>query len=190
MAKVGYARTSTIDQEAGLEAQVRDLLAAGCELENIFQEHVSAVKQRDELDKALNFARRGDEFIVTKLDRLARSVNDYMKLYDMLKAKGVRLRVLSMDIDAETPAGKAVITTLAAFAEMERSLMLERQKEGIAKARIEGKYIGRKPLPEEIKQRVLMLIETGVSKVWIAQHLQIGQASVFRIAKEAREKIK
>jgi len=190
MAKVGYARTSTIDQEAGLEAQVRDLLAAGCEPEDIFKEHVSAVKQRDELDKALAYVRRGDTFIVTRLDRLARSVLDYMKVYDFLKAKGVKLRVLTMDIDQETPHGKAVFTALAAFAEMERTLMLERQKEGIAKAKSEGKYIGRKPLPDAIKERVMMLIETGVSKAWIAQHLQIGKASVFRIAKEAREKVK
>lgn len=186
MAKVGYARTSTIEQEAGLEAQLRDLKAAGCD--KIFHEHASAVKQRDELDKALNYVREGDEFLICKIDRLSRSVLGFMKITDELKQKGVRLKVLNLGLDTESEIGQLVITILASFAQMERNMMLERQKEGIAKAKDAGKYIGRKPLPKEIKDSVKTLLSTGASKVWIANHLKIGQASVFRIAKELKEK--
>lgn len=185
MAKVGYARTSTIEQEAGLEAQLRDLKASGCD--KIFQEHASGVKQRDELEKALNYVREGDEFVICKIDRLSRSVLDFMKITESLKEKGVKLRVLNLGLDMDTEIGQLVVTILASFAQMERNMMLERQKEGIAKARESGKYIGRKPLPEEIRTSVKTLLATGASKVWIANHLKIGQASVFRIAKELRE---
>lgn len=185
MAKVGYARTSTIEQEAGLEAQVRDLQAAGCD--KIFQEHASAVKQRDRLEEALSYVREGDEFMVTKVDRLARSVSDFMKLHEQIKAKGVQLKVINMGIDINTPTGELVLTMLAGFAQMERGMMLERQKEGIAKAKEEGRYAGRKPLPEEIKNQVMNYLDTGVSKVWIAKRLEIGEASVYRIAKEWRK---
>ncbi len=185
--KVGYARTSTIEQVAGIEAQVRDLLAAGCESENIFQEHCSAVKQRDGLEKALAFVRKGDTLIVTKLDRLARSVPDLYKIVDILKAKEVNLNILSLGIDTSTAAGKVMLTMMGAFAEFEREIMLERQKEGIDKARNQnGKYIGRRPIPAEIVQAVETFLETGVSKAWIAKRLNIGDATVYRIAKKWR----
>lgn len=186
--KVGYARTSTIEQIAGIEAQVRDLLAAGCEEKHIFQEHASAVKERDGLEKALAFVREGDTLIVTKLDRLARSVPDLYRIVDILKEKNVNLQILSLGIDTATPAGKVMLTMMGAFAEFEREIMLERQREGIEKARLEGKYKGRKPLPTEIEHAVGVYLETGVSKIWIAKKLNIGEASVYRIAKKYRNK--
>jgi DNA invertase Pin-like site-specific DNA recombinase len=184
--KVGYARTSTIEQVAGIEAQVRDLLAAGVEKENIFQEHASAVKQRDGLEKALAFVRKGDTLIVTKLDRLARSVPDLYKIVDILKEKEVNLNILTLGVDTGTAAGKVMLTMMGAFAEFEREIMLERQKEGIEKAKEEGKYIGRRPIPAEIVQAVETFLETGVSKTWIAKRLNIGEATVYRIAKKWR----
>lgn len=186
--KVGYARTSTIEQIAGIEAQVRDLLAAGCDEKDIFQEHASAVKQRDGLDKALAFVREGDTLIVTKLDRLARSVPDLYRIVDILKEKKVNLQILSLGMDTSTPAGKAMLAMMGAFAEFEREIMLERQKEGIEKARSEGRYKGRKPLPTEIEHAVEVYLETGVSKVWIAKKLGIGEATVYRIARKWRLK--
>lgn len=186
--KVGYARTSTIEQVAGIEAQVRDLLAAGCEEKDIFQEHASAVKQRDGLEKALAFVREGDTLIVTKLDRLARSVPDLYRIVDILKEKKVHLQILSLGMDTSTPAGKAMLAMMGAFAEFEREIMLERQKEGIEKAKQDGKYKGRKPLPAEIEHAVETYLETGVSKVWIAKKLNIGEASVYRIARRWRNK--
>ena len=186
--RVGYARTSTIEQVAGIEAQVRDLIAAGCEEKDIFREHASAVKQRDGLDKALSFVREGDTLIVTKLDRLARSVPDLYRIVDILKEKGVELRIISLGMDTSTPAGKAMLAMMGAFAEFEREIMLERQREGIEKAKRDGKYRGSGPLPTEIEFAVENFLETGVSKVWIAKKLGIGEASVYRIAKRWRMK--
>jgi len=184
--KVGYARTSTIDQIAGIEAQVRDLEAAGCE--EIFQEHASAVKQRDGLDKTLGYVRSGDTLVVTKLDRLARSVPDLYAIVDILKEKGVNLNILGLGIDTGTAAGKVMLTMMGAFAEFEREIMLERQKEGIERAKGEGKYRGRNPLPTEIVHTVETYLNTGVSKVWIAKKMGLGEATIYRIAKKWRNK--
>ena len=142
---IGYARTSTLDQKAGIEAQVRDLQVAGCE--RLFQEQVSSVDvaNREQLALALDFIREGDALVVTKLDRLARSVAHLMTILEALKAKGASLRILSMGIDTSTPTGKLMLTLLGGVAEFEREIMLERQREGIAKAKAEGKYKGRKP---------------------------------------------
>lgn len=186
MAKVGYARTSTVAQEAGLEAQVRDLLQAGCE--KIFKEHASAVKQRDKLSEALNYVREGDSLVVTKIDRLVRSVPELCDVVERLKNQKVHLIILALNIDTSTPNGQLMLTMMGAFSEFEREIMLERQREGIEKAKEEGKYRGRKPMPTEIVHAVETFLETGVSKVWIAKRLNIGEASVYRIAKVWRNK--
>src|SRR6516225_668120 len=141
--KIGYARTSTIDQEAGFEAQLRDLGAAGCE--KMFAEKVSAVAHREQLALALDYCRSADVFVVTRLDRLARSVADLCQILAQLEAKGASLRVLNMDLDTATPTGKLILNMLGSIAQFERELTLERQREGIARAKAEGKYRGRKP---------------------------------------------
>ena len=133
---VGYARVSTYDQQAGLDAQIRDLKAAGCE--EIFSEQVSAVAQRDRLKEALRFVRRGDTLVACKPDRLARSTTDLLRIVDDLDRRGVGLIMLSMGgqrIDTRSPTGKLMVTMLAAIAEFERGLLLERQREGVAKAK-------------------------------------------------------
>jgi DNA invertase Pin-like site-specific DNA recombinase len=137
---VGYARTSTTDQKAGLEAQLRDLQAIGCH--RVFSEEVSSVDtSRPQLEHALDYIREGDTFVVTKLDRLARSVADLVKIRDRLQRKGVGLRILQMggeQVDTSTPTGSLLLNLLGSIAEFERELMLERQREGIAKAKSEG----------------------------------------------------
>jgi DNA invertase Pin-like site-specific DNA recombinase len=141
---IGYARTSTVEQVAGLEAQERDLKAAG--VEKVFAEQISAVDaKRPALAAALDFAREGDVFVVTKIDRLARSVADLLTVVDKLAARGVALKILSMGVDTSTPTGKLMVSVLGAVAEFERAIMLERQREGIAKARKAGKFKGRTP---------------------------------------------
>ena len=142
---VGYARTSTMDQTAGLEAQERELRDAGCD--KLFVEQVSSVdvRARDRLAEALDYVRDGDTLVVTKLDRLARSVAHLLEVLEALTAKGASLRILSMGIDTGTATGKLMLTLLGGVAEFERSIMLERQREGIAKAKAAGKYKGRKP---------------------------------------------
>jgi DNA invertase Pin-like site-specific DNA recombinase len=179
---VGYARTSTVEQEAGLEAQERDLRAAGCG--KVFAERVSSVAKRAQLEAALEFAREGDTLAVTKLDRLARSVADLLSIVARLDAKGVALRVLSMggqSVDTSTATGKLMLTMLGAVAEFERGLMLERQREGIAKAKAEGKYQGRVPTAQRQADDVRRLKAQGVRPVDIARQLGIGRASVYRI---------
>jgi DNA invertase Pin-like site-specific DNA recombinase len=183
---VGYARTSTVEQEAGLEAQMRDLGAAGCE--RTFAERVSSVAHRAELEAAIAFMREGDALVVTKPDRLARSVADLLAIIARLEAKGVALRVLSMggaEVDTRTPTGRLMLTMLGAVAEFERALMLERQREGIAKAKAEGKYQGRAPTAQRQAEAVRQLKAEGVRPVDIARRLGIGRASVYRILGES-----
>lgn len=178
---VGYARTSTLDQKAGLEAQHRDLNAVGCE--RIFTEQVSSVDavRREQLLEALSFVRHGDTLIVTKLDRLARSVAHLMEILGQLEAKGVALRILSMGIDTNTPTGKLMLTILGGVAQFEREVMLERQREGIAKAKAEGKYKGRAPTARAKADEVLRLYKAGVGATEISKQLGIGRASVYRL---------
>lgn len=181
---VGYARTSTVDQEAGLEAQHRDLAAAGCT--KVFSEQVSSLAaQRPQLAAALDYVREGDTLVVAKPDRLARSTADLLAIAQRLKEKGVTLRVLSMQMDTSAPTGKLMLTMLGAVAEFERDLMLERQREGIAKAKAEGKYKGRIPTARRQAADVLRLKAEGKSPDAIGEALGISRSSVFRILREA-----
>jgi DNA invertase Pin-like site-specific DNA recombinase len=178
---VGYARTSTLDQSAGLEAQERDLGGAGCG--KTFTEQVSSVdvKARTQLEAALGYVREGDTLVVTKLDRLARSVSHLLEILKTLEEKGAALRILDMGIDTSTPTGKLMLTVLGGVAEFERAIMLERQREGIAKAKAAGKYKGRKPTATAQSAEVLALHKEGVGATEIAKRIGIGRASVYRI---------
>lgn len=177
---IGYARTSTLDQTYGLDAQLRDLTAAGCE--KIFQEQVSSVdKSRPELERALDYVREGDVFVVTKLDRLARSMADLVKLRDALQSKGVTLKVLALGIDTSTPTGKLMMNLLGSIAEFERDIMLERQREGIAKAKEEGKYRGRAPTAQRKADQIRVLKAEGKSIEQIVVDSGVSRSSVFRV---------
>jgi len=178
---VGYARTSTVEQEAGLEAQERDLRAAGCT--KVFSERVSSVAKRARLEAALDYVREGDTLVVTKPDRLARSTADLLAIVKGLESKRVALVVLSMGgqvVNTRTATGKLMLTMLAAIATFERDLMLERQREGIAKAKEEGRYKGRAPTARAKTAEVLRLKAEGVKPSEIAKRLGIGRASVYR----------
>ena len=183
---VAYARTSTLDQTAGLEAQERELAEAGCG--KVFVEQVSSVdvKAREELAQALDYIRDGDTLAVTKLDRLARSVAHLLEVLEVIEAKGASLRILSMGIDTSTATGKLMLTLLGGVAEFERSIMLERQREGIAKAKAQGRYKGRKPTAQAKAKEVLGLHAEGVGATEIAKRLSIGRASVYRILGEKK----
>lgn len=183
---VGYARTSTFDQTAGLDAQQEELTEAGCE--KVFFEQVSSVDMaaRHKMVEAIEYLRDGDTLVVTKLDRLARSVANLMELLEVIQVKGASLRILSMGIDTGTATGKLMLTILGGVAEFERSIMLERQREGIAKAKAAGKYKGRKPTARAKAAEVLTLREEGVGATEIARKLGIGRASVYRILDDAQ----
>jgi DNA invertase Pin-like site-specific DNA recombinase len=181
---IGYARTSTVEQVAGFEAQDRDLLAAG--VDRTFREQTSAVGPRKELESAIDFAREGDTLIVTKLDRLARSVADLCAIVARLEKKGVALRILAMGIDTGTPSGKLMLNVFGAIGQFEREIMLERQREGIAKAAAEGKYKGRAPTARAKSAEINQLAGEGLTREAIAERLNIGVASVYRVLKEGR----
>ena len=179
---VGYGRTSTAEQQAGLEAQVTALQQVGCE--RIFAEQISSIAKRPELEAALAFVRDGDTLVVTRLDRLARSTQDLLSLVERLDQKGVALRILDFAgsaIDSTKAVDKLLITVFAAFAEFERNLMLERQREGIAKAKAEGKYKGRAPTARSQADQIVSLAEAGLTKAAIAEALGISPRSVFRV---------
>ncbi|MCB0827113.1 MAG: recombinase family protein [Armatimonadetes bacterium] len=179
---VGYARTSTLDQIAGFEAQQRDLQQAG--VEKVFAEQVSSVAQREELEAAMEFVRDGDTLVVTKLDRLARSTMNLLQLLERLQAKKVGLRILDFgggEINTNSPNGKLILTMFSAFGQFERELMLERQREGIARAKTEGKYKGRKATAMAKADEVRKLKSEGIAPTQIAKTLGIGRASVYRI---------
>jgi DNA invertase Pin-like site-specific DNA recombinase len=154
----------------------------GCE--EIFSEHASAIAVRPQFDAAMTYVRKGDVLIVTKLDRLARSVAHLCEITKTLKAKGVALRILDSNIDTGTPTGKLMIHLLGSIAEFERELMLERQRDGIAKAKREGRYKGRAPTARRRGDEVIELAKRGVSSITIADRLGIGVASVYRILAE------
>ncbi|MEM6476568.1 MAG: recombinase family protein [Pseudomonadota bacterium] len=185
---VGYARTSTFDQVAGLEAQIAQLTQAGCS-EKVFQEQVSSLGERAQLEAALDFVREGDVLVVVRLDRLARSTSDLLALLDRLEAEKVGLRVLDFggsEMDTKSPTGKLVLTVFGALAEWERSLMLSRQREGIEKAKREGRYKGRAPTARRRLPEMRELAEQGLSPPEIASRLNCSRASVYRLLKEDR----
>ena len=175
---VGYARTSTLDQEAGLDAQVRDLEVLGCE--RIFQEQVSSIGPRKQLDAAMDFVRAGDTLVITKLDRLARSVTHLGTIIAELEKKGVALRIVNLGVDTSSSTGKLILNVLGGVAQFEREMMLERQREGIAKAKGEGRYKGRKPTARAKSEEIKALAAQGMSMNAIAAKLGIGKGSVHR----------
>ncbi|WKW50614.1 recombinase family protein [Rhodomicrobium lacus] len=187
MVTVGYARTSTTEQAAGLDAQLRDLEASGCT--KVFAEQVSSVAKREQLSVALDFLREGDVFVVTKLDRLARSVRDLLEIVAAIEARGAGLRILAMNLDTTTPTGRLMLQVLGSVAEFERSLMLERQRDGIAKAKAEGKYKGRKPTAMAKADEVDALLRAGVTPTEVARRLGIGRSSVYRVIADKGIKI-
>jgi DNA invertase Pin-like site-specific DNA recombinase len=156
---VGYARTSTLDQTFGLEAQLDGLKQAGCE--RIFEERVSSIDlvAREKLEEALGFVREGDILVVTKLDRLARSMAHLLQINERLRASSCHLMILGINLDTSTATGKLMLNLLGSVAEFEREIMLERQREGIAKAKAAGKYKGRKPTAMAKAEEVFSLVE-------------------------------
>jgi DNA invertase Pin-like site-specific DNA recombinase len=180
MSSFGYARVSTADQD--LTIQQDALKAAGCE--TIRSERLSGSStKRPELNTLLEFLREGDEFVVTRLDRFARSSRDLQNFVHDLRERGVTLRVLEQNIDTNTAAGKCFFDMLAAFAEFETGIRKERQAEGIAKAKSKGVYRGRKPSIDATKIHTLKA--GGLGATAIAKKLGISRVSVYRALKAA-----
>jgi DNA invertase Pin-like site-specific DNA recombinase len=181
---IGYARTSTVDQQAGFEAQLVELNAYGCE--RTYQEQVSAVATRKQLDAAIDILRTGDKLVVTKLDRLARSVMHMGDILQQIEAKGAGLVILSLGsetIDTSTATGKLVLNMMVSVAQFEREMMKERQIEGIKRAKAEGKYKGRVPKAMQQADKVKALVSAGVDRLKVQEQLNISKASYYRCLK-------
>lgn len=180
MAIYGYARVSTVDQD--LAIQEAALKAAGCTVIRAEKKSGANKEDRKELTTLLEFMRDGDSLIVTRVDRLARSVGDLQDIVRLLKQKGVTLKATEQPIDTSSAAGKAFLDMLGVFAEFETNLRRERQMEGIAAAKSRGVYKGRKPHVDVLEIRRLR--SEGIGPTEIAKTLSIGRASVYRALRE------
>ena len=177
--KIGYARQSTTNQKNGLENQISQLQKNKCE--KIFSEEISSVaNKRPEFTKALEFCREGDTLLVTSLSRFARSISDLWKNLEIIQSKGADLQILDMNLDTSSPTGKLLLNLMGSIYQFEREILLERQMVGIAKAKLEGKYKGRKPLSKVIREQIKSLKKKGIPAPEISQELGIGIASVYR----------
>ena len=173
---IGYARVSTTDQDCTIQQEA--LRRAGCTTIRSEQASGTSRDGRKELDTILDFMRSGDTLVVTRIDRLARSVADLESIVREISAKGAHLRCIEQPVDTNTPAGKAFLQMLGVFAEFETALRRERQMEGIAKAKAAGVYKGRKrsvPVDE-----ITRLHGEGVTPTAISKQLGIGRTSVYR----------
>lgn len=177
MTTYGYARVSTTDQDLSIQEEA--LKAFGCDI--IRSEKVSGTSRegRQELDTLLQFLRQGDTLLVTRIDRLARSIRDLQNLVHDLRERGVTIKATEQPIDTSTAAGKAFLDMLGVFAEFETNLRRERQMEGIAKAKKAGVYKGRKPSID--KNEITRMRDSGMGASAIAKQLGIGRASVYRL---------
>lgn len=175
---VGYARVSSTGQS--LDIQHEALLEAGCE--KVFAEKVSgrSTKDRVELMQAMDFVREGDTLVVTRLDRLARSVGDLHQIIERLNQKKVAFRCLNQSgVDTDSSTGRLMLSILGAVAQFENDIRRERQSEGIAKAKAEGRYRGRPATIDPV--RVKELHGSGLGPAAIAREMKIGRASVYRM---------
>lgn len=176
--RYGYARVSTDDQDLTLQRE--KLLAAGCDVVREEKRSGTKLAGRDELKTLLEFMREGDTLVVTRLDRLARSLEDLSSIARQLQAKSVSLRATEQPVDTSNAAGKAFFQMLGVFAEFETNLRRERQMEGIAKAKASGVYKGRKPSIDPSEVRRLHEVE-GLGATDIARKLGIARTSVYRV---------
>lgn len=174
----GYARVSTIDQD--LAIQDAALRAAGCQVIRSEKNSGTQREGRSELATLLEFLQKGDTLMVTRVDRLARSVADLQDIVHTLKAKGVALRATEQPIDTSTASGKAFLDMLGVFAEFETNLRRERQLEGIAAAKARGVYKGRRRQIDAAEIRRLR-DEEKLGATAIARRLGIARASVYRV---------
>lgn len=177
MSTVGYARVSTAGQSLDVQ------LAALADCERVFQETESGAKaKRIELERMLEFVREGDLVVITELCRLARNTRHLLEIVEFLDSKKIGLKVLNLGIDTSSPTGRLLLTMIGAVAAFERQLLLERQAEGIALAKKQGRYLGRKPTAMLKSESVKELLAKGLPKSKISQKLGISISSVYRIS--------
>jgi len=182
MAVIGYARVSTTDQD--LSIQEAALRAAGCDVIRAEKRSGTTTQGRDELRIILDFLHAGDVLMVTRIDRLARSIGDLQDIVRQVRSRGASLKATEQPIDTSTAAGKCFLDILGVFAEFETNLRKERQLEGIAKAKAAGVYNGRFASVDAV--RVCEMRAQGLGPTAIAKALGIGRASVYQVLELGR----
>ncbi|MCQ9351900.1 recombinase family protein [Corynebacterium sp. 153RC1] len=186
---IGYARVSTARQEQSLDTQRDALVAVGCDPNRIYSDTISGTKwQRPGLDQALDFARPDDTLVVTRLDRLGRSLVETVTTIADLAERGINVRVLEPALDTGRPADKVIINVMAALAEWERDLLVQRTREGVAHARAHGRVGGRRPkLTSEQVEKVVKLIDSGDSVTSVANAFGVSRSTISRAVRRHRE---
>ncbi|WP_352284169.1 recombinase family protein [Pseudoalteromonas sp. Q18-MNA-CIBAN-0097] len=178
----GYARVSTKDQD--LSVQLSKLNEHG--VDRVYSEKISGKNtNRPELERLLEQLRSGDTIVITKIDRLARNMRDFQNIVHDLNERGVSLKIIDHNIDTTSSQGRLFLNMLGMFAEFERDMIKERQLEGIAHAKVNGVYTGRKPTSDDKKKQVLELAATGMKKADIVRETGLGKTTVFKIIKES-----
>jgi DNA invertase Pin-like site-specific DNA recombinase len=182
--KIGYARVSTLDQN--LDAQLDALKKAGCD--EIYEEKKSGVADREELEKALGYLREGDTLVVTKLDRLGRSLKKLLELVEAFKERGIHFQSLDDGIDTSTSVGNFFFQVIGAFSELERNLIVERTQKGLKAARSRGRLGGRPQIhkddKKEIAYREVMANEKSIKE--IAESLGMSRMTIYRYIEKKR----
>lgn len=187
---IGYCRVSTARQEESLSTQREQLLAIGCDPVHVYEDVISGTKwQRPGLDAALAYMRADDTLVVTRLDRLGRSLVEVVTTIADLAERDINVRVLEPALDTGRPADKVIINVMAALAEWERDLLIQRTKEGVAHARAQGRVGGRKPkLTPDQESKVVKLIESGDTIKSVADAFGVSRATISRVLKRHRER--
>jgi len=183
--KIAYARCST--QSQNLDAQIEQLKHCA----KIFKEKLSGGKSdRPELHKAIDYLREGDSLVITKLDRLARSLTDLHKLVNMIEEKGATLNVLNQAIDTSTSSGKLMFSMLGAFAEFEKDLINERVQEGLVRARAKGVKFGKpRQIQDKDRKRIVELVDdenSNLTKQEIADMIGCSRNQVYNIYRDEK----
>jgi len=182
--KIGYARIGAADRPEALDTQLGLLARAGCE--TVFSEQTALAARGAQLAAALGQCGGGDTLVVPRLDCLAPSLPELVKIADALRRKAAHLSVLDPAIDTATSAGRTAVNAFAAAARFEHDILLERQREGVARAKSAGRYKGRVPTARRQAGEIAALRAQGVKPDEIARRLNIGRSSVFRILKEQK----
>ena len=179
-AKVGYVRVSTVDQNTS-----RQLV--NLKLDRIFEEKVSGknVQDRPILNEMISYVRDGDELYVHSMDRLARNLEDLLKLVHQITNKGVTIHFVKENLNFEakekaSPMSKLLLSVMGAVSEFERALILERQREGIAQAKARGAYKGRKPVDAKLLEDARQMLASGKSKSFVAKQLGIARTTLYK----------
>lgn len=184
---LGYVRVSTIEQNEGRQLETMKKY----NVEKIFSEKVSAKNiNRPKLKELLEFCREGDTIVIKDFSRLARSTKDLLNIVEFLKDKKVKLISEKESIDSSTPTGKLMLTMIGAINEFERSNLLERQREGIALAKIEGKYKGRKSkeVDEVFETLYKKYLNRQFNKTQLAKELDISRPTLDRLIEEYKKR--